>query len=146
MKLNVRKLLLITLLCFIVLSSILTLISNRFKDKYHRNIKYLQKKIGYHKDFQYYIPVVYDSSQFEKYIIFYENIADGKLSTEYNFDHETIPNNSEVFVLGYQSDSTLVKIGCYYKKGGFLNFFEGYIHSSALVDTISRSEIPQLIP
>jgi hypothetical protein len=48
------------------------------------------------------------------------------------FKTEIIPNNSEVYLLSYEKDSTLAKIVCYYSKNGFGKIVKGFVYSKWL--------------
>ncbi|MEC3907841.1 hypothetical protein VOI54_12500 [Tamlana sp. 2201CG12-4] len=117
---------------FIIVMVIFFFISGKYARNKHREIKSSPKKYCYNSTTKYYIKVLDDLSDAQEYIDLFENKS--PYPKRIRFDFEVIPNNSQVYLLGYEKDSTLAEIVCYYMKNGFGQMVEGYIHSQLLFD------------
>ena len=97
---------------------------------YHKKIK-SHTKIYCHSDrFKDYVWVIEDLKYSADYIKHFQSKS--RFPRRISFKTENIPNNSEVYLLSYEKDSTLAKIACYYSKNGFGKIVEGYIFSKWL--------------
>ena len=116
MKTNNRK----KIMPIVIGACILWIFSGFFINKYyHKNVRSKPKMYAYQTYWGPVNPVLYvkDKHNIDSLIEYYQKIEKGNLNAEFNFPPLLLPYDTCVYVLGYEADSLVTKVLCYYNWG-----------------------------
>jgi hypothetical protein len=65
-------------------------------------------------------------------IAYYRKIENGDPNPTFNFPPLSLPYDTCVYVLGYERDSLIAKVVCYYNWGKQGSFVKGYVYRNTL--------------
>lgn len=65
-------------------------------------------------------------------IAYYRKIENGEVNPTFNFPPLSLPYDTCVYVLGYERDSLIAKVICYYDWGKQGSFVIGYVYINTL--------------
>lgn len=101
---------------------------------YHTQIKSKKKMYCYQQYWGVVNPVLYvkEKQDIDSLIVYYSKIEHGELNPTFNFPPLSLPYDTCVYVLGYEKDSTIAKVICYYDWGRHSDFVSGYVYRNTL--------------
>jgi len=114
---------------------IIWLISGHFIYKnYHENIKSKKKMYCYQQYWKVVNPVLFvkDEKYIDSLIAYYRKIENGDTNPFFNFPPLSLPYDTCVYLLGYERDSLVAKVVCYYNWGKQGSFVKGYVYKNTL--------------
>ncbi len=79
-------------------------------------------------------PVLYVEKEeyIDSLIAFYQKIEHGNMSPVFNFPVNEMPYDTCVYVMGYERDSQIVDVICYYDWGRTGSYRRGYVYRNTL--------------
>lgn len=63
---------------------------------------------------------------------YYQKIENGDKNPEFNFPPLSLPYDTSVYILGYERDSLIAKVICYYDWGKQGSFVKGFVYRNTL--------------
>jgi hypothetical protein len=101
---------------------------------YHAGIKSKKKMYCYQQYWRVVNPVLFvEKKQYiDSLILYYQKIENGEQNPSFNFPPLSLPYDTCVYVLGYERDSLIAKVVCYYDWGKQGNFIKGYVYKNTL--------------
>lgn len=101
---------------------------------YHEKIKTKKKMYCYQQYWKVVNPVLFvKKEQFiDSLITYYRKIENGDTNPTINFPPLSLPYDTCVYVMGYERDSLVAKVVCYYNWGRHGNFVKGYVYKNTL--------------
>ena len=120
----------------IVFGVIATLfVAGQFINKnYHKKIKSKRKMYCYEQYWGVVNPALFVKKEqyIDSLIAYYQKIGSGDSTPIFNFPPLSLPHDTCVYVLGYERDSMITEIICYYDWGKEGSFVKGYVYSNTL--------------
>ncbi len=101
---------------------------------YHERIKAKKKMYCYEHYLNAVNPVLFVKSErySDSLIAYYRKIENGEVNPTFNFPPLSLPYDTCVYVLGYERDSLIAKVICYYDWGKQGSFVKGYVYINTL--------------
>ncbi|MGB0869618.1 MAG: hypothetical protein ACPGSD_08465 [Flavobacteriales bacterium] len=106
--------------------------------RYNEYVRSQPKKFCYHT---YFGPansafIITNLKYKDSFLNYHEKVELTGVNISFNFPLKTLPQNDYVYVLEYNSDSTLAKVVSYYNRGTYRggNFLKGWVYSGVLHD------------
>lgn len=102
--------------------------------KYHEKIKSKKKMYCYQQYWNVVNPVLFvkEEQYIDSLIGYYRKIENGDTNTIFNFPPLSLPYDTCVYVIGYERDSLVAKVVCYYDWGKQGSFVKGYVYKNTL--------------
>jgi hypothetical protein len=136
MKTTNKKVFKIILIVFGI--CVLWLASGHFiNKKYHERIRNKKKMYCYQQYWGVVNPVLFvEKKQYiDSLVAYYQKIENGNSNLVFNFPPLSLPYDTCVYVLGYENDSLVAKVICYYDWGKQGRFVKGYVYRNTLHNT-----------
>lgn len=122
---------------FIVIGvSILFYVAGYFIEKtFRENVKSKKRMYCYEQYHNNVVnPVLYVEKEeyFDSLIVFYQKIEAGNMQPVFNFPINEMPYDTCVYVMGYEKDSLIAEVICYYDWGKTGSYRKGYVYRNTL--------------
>ncbi|WP_243350015.1 hypothetical protein [Parabacteroides sp. FAFU027] len=122
-------------LVFIVFCIAWNLIGDYIEKSFRKNV-YSKRKMycyeRYHKGTVNPVLYVEDKMYWDSLITYYRQIEHGNMNPVFNFPVNEMPYDTCVYIMGYEHDSLIADVICYYDWGRTGTYRRGYVYRNTL--------------
>jgi hypothetical protein len=123
------------ILIFIIIIILWNVIGYFIEKTFRENVKSKKKMYCYEQyDRKVVNPVLYVEKEiyFDSLVAYYQKMENGNMTPMFNFPINEMPFDTCVYVMGYERDSLIVDVICYYDWGKTGSYRRGYVYRNTL--------------
>ncbi len=123
------------ILIFVVLVILWNIIGYFIERMFRENVTSKKKMYCYEQyDNNVVNPVLYveEEKYIDSLIVYYQKMENGNMTPVFNFPINSMPYDTCVYVMGYERDSLIVDVICYYNWGRTGSYRRGYVYRNTL--------------